>query len=58
MMRAEELRDLVADQVGDVHDLIDLLEIEMEDVLVRFTDRLYEHKEKFGIDDVSASESC
>jgi hypothetical protein len=47
-----EIRDIVSRQVEDVHDLIDLLEIDLEDILDRFPDHILDHKSKFGITDV------
>lgn len=50
-MRLPELKSTVADQVGDVEELVGLLELTIEDILDRFPDRLMEHKEKFGVVD-------
>jgi hypothetical protein len=55
-VRAEDLKDLVSRQVEDVHDLVDLLEIELEDVLDRFFDRVYDNKNKFGVEDLESGE--
>lgn len=48
-MRLRELKDLAAEQVGDVDELVGLLELTIEDILDRFPDRLTENKEKFGV---------
>lgn len=48
-MRLPELRDIVSRQVNDVHDLVNLLEIEIEDILDRFADHLLDFKDKFGV---------
>lgn len=48
-MRHAELRELVAEQVTDVHDLVDLLELTIEDILNKFPSKLTEHREKFGV---------
>ena len=44
----EILRQLVEDNIVDVADLVALLEINIEDIIDRFPDRLKEHAEKFG----------
>ena len=50
-MRLSEIKDLVSRQVDDAAELVGLLELSIEDILDRFTDRLMENKEKFGIYD-------
>ena len=52
-MRLRELKDTVAEQVGgDVDNLVSLLELTVEDILDRFADRLLEHSDKFGVEEV------
>jgi hypothetical protein len=48
-VRLPEIKDLVSRQVDSASDLCALLEIELEELMDRFADRLMEHKEKFGI---------
>ncbi len=48
----EYVKDSVARIVSDVHELVDALELEIEDILSRFFDRVMEHKEKFGLEDI------
>lgn len=48
-MRLDELKDVVAEQVVDVEDLVGLLELTIEDILSRFPDKLMENQEKFGV---------
>lgn len=50
-MRLSDLKILVENQVGDPADLVDMLELTIEDILDRFSDRLLEFKEKFGVVD-------
>lgn len=50
-MRLNEIRSLAADQVGDVDELVGLLELTIEDILERFPDALMEHRDKFGVSD-------
>lgn len=50
MIRQAELRQLISEQIVDVHDLVDLLELTIEDVLAKFPVKLREHAHKFGID--------
>lgn len=50
-MRLAELRAVVADQVGDVEELVGLLELTIEDVLDRFPDKLMDNQHKFGVCD-------
>lgn len=50
-MRLQELRVLVESQVGDVEELVGLLELSIEDILDRFPDAMMENKEKFGVTD-------
>jgi hypothetical protein len=50
-MRLHELKDVVSRQVGEPDELVSLLELSVEDILDRFTDKLLEHKEKFGVMD-------
>lgn len=54
-MRLQELKETVAGQVADVQDLVGLLEISIEEILERFTDKLLEHSDKFGVTD---SDDC
>lgn len=48
-MRQAELRAHVADQVVDVHDLVDFLELTIEDILAKFPKKLRENAHKFGV---------
>jgi hypothetical protein len=48
-MRLAELRQIAAEQVDDVQDLVYLLELTTEEILQRFGDKLREHQEKFGV---------
>jgi hypothetical protein len=54
-MRQAELRAIVSEQVVDVHDLVDLLELTIEDILAKHPRALREHAAKFGVD-LEASE--
>lgn len=49
-MRLEELKDLAAEQVSDVEELVRLLELSIEDILQRFPDILTEQQHKFGVE--------
>jgi hypothetical protein len=49
-MRLQELKD-VASRQADEHELVDLLELTVDDILDRFADRLLEFKERFGVVD-------
>jgi hypothetical protein len=49
-MRQAELRAIVSEQVVDVHDLVDLLELTIEDILARFPKKLRENAYKFGVE--------
>lgn len=49
MAHPEYIKDVVARVVNDVHELVDHLELEIEDILSRFFDKVVEHKEKFGL---------
>jgi hypothetical protein len=48
-MRQAELREVVSEQVVDVHDLVDLLELTIEDILAKHPKRLREMAHKFGV---------
>jgi hypothetical protein len=48
-MRLSELKLLVSEQVVDVQDLVYQLELTIEDILDRFSDKLRMHQEKFGV---------
>lgn len=50
-MRLHEMHDLISRQVDDVHNLVDLLELTIEDILDRFPDAILDNKHKFGIDE-------
>lgn len=49
-MTQAELRAHVADNVVDVHDLVDFLELTIEDILAKHPRALREHAHKFGVD--------
>jgi hypothetical protein len=54
-MQPYELKELAAEQAGDVETLVQLLEIEMDDILDRFFDKVVENKHKFGVEDENNS---
>lgn len=48
-MTQAELRATVSEQVVDVHDLVSLLELTIEDILAKHPKKLREHARKFGV---------
>lgn len=48
-IRQAELREIVSECVVDVHDLVDLLELTIEDILAKHPRRLREMAWKFGV---------
>lgn len=46
-----ELQSVVAEQVGDVCDLVLMLEISLEELIDRFGDKILEQRDKFGLPD-------
>lgn len=48
-MRQADIRYIVGQQVVDVHELVDLLELSIEDILAKHPKALRENAFKFGI---------
>ena len=46
-MHLSTLKDIVAMQVEDAGELATVLELSVEDIMERFSDKLLEHKDKF-----------
>jgi hypothetical protein len=50
-LHLNDLKEHIAENVVDVHDLVDFLELTIEDILNRFPKKLREHAHKFGVED-------
>lgn len=50
-MKLAEIKELAARSVGDVCELVVMLELDIEDILDRHADALLDNAYKFGVDD-------
>ncbi len=50
-----EVTSVVSDQLMEVGTLCEMLEITVEDILERFSDRAFDYSKKFGVEQVIAT---